>query len=189
MKENKVLSVIYGIALFVALIGVVALLYNAIEMLSYTTFYDNDRYHYFFTEEYTNFQAPIAIAILVSSIVGIIGVGAGAAYLFVKKPLFKIICLSFIAVSVAAIVAALIVVCCYWNINYKNELQTYPYIIQNTTQITLFAVYSEALASVIENLVCYAVIAAVLVYDFVKCINDKKKETAIKEIVVKEITE
>ena len=39
MNKNGVLNVIYGIAVFVAFVSAVALLYGAIELLCNTTFY------------------------------------------------------------------------------------------------------------------------------------------------------
>lgn len=184
MKQNKVLSVVYGIALFVALLSVVALLYSAIEMLSYTTFYWEGSP----TIAYTEFQKPIAIALLIASIIGIIGVAAGVAYLFVKKPLLKIICLACIAAAVVVVLAALITTCSCWNKLYSEDNH-----LRNPNQInsssSTFTMYSAALTSVIQNFVCFAVIAAVLAYDFVKGVKDKKKEAAAQKVAAEEITE
>ncbi len=194
MKDNKVLSAIYGIALFVALIGIVALLYSAIEMLNYTTFYDVEylegKYIDIIQPAYTELQKPIAIALLIASVIGILGVCAGVGYLFVKKPLLKKICLACVVAAVVTVVTVLIVVCSYWNKFYSKKYKNYN---KNPNEIfknsSDFALYSASLTSVIQNLVCFAVIAAVLVYDFVKGIKDKRKETATKEVVVEEITE
>lgn len=193
MKQNKVLSVVYGIALFVALLSVVALLYSAIETLSYTSFYETvTMTKYEPTKRYFNFQKPIAVALLVASVFGVVGVAAGVAYLFVKKPLFKIICLACVAVAVVAIMAALIAVCTRWNSCYKdywgNSANNYPQLISGSLA-DRFAIYSAALASVIQNFVCFAVIAAALVYDFVKGVKDKKKEAAAQKVAAEEITE
>lgn len=200
MKENKVLSAIYGIVLFVALIGVVALLYNAIEMLNYTTSYIYDS-NYYAGKEFTDVQKPIAIALLVASIVGILGVAAGVVYLFVQKPLLKIIILSCIAIVIAVIFIAIITVCAKWNSYYSNvevklEGSNKVHLIggtgfnsQDTKMAGTFAIYSASLTSLIQNLVCFVVIAAALVYDFVKGILNKKKGNKTEEVVDGEITE
>ncbi len=198
MKDNKVLTVIYGIALFAALTGIVSLLYNGIEMLSYTSYYKNDYVNwntvYQPTENYIDFQRPIAIAFLVASIFGFFGVCAGVSYLFVKKPLFKIICISCIAVAVVAILAALIVVCSVWNTYYTKNCERfngyYPHFISSSSElVAIFAVYSASLSSAIQNFVCFTVILAVIVFEFVKSVKEKKKQTVTQEVVVEEISE
>ena len=52
-----------------------------------------------------------------------------------------------------------------------------------------YTLYSTALASVIENLVCYTVVAALMVYDFIKNVRCKKKAAVTEEVKAEEITE
>lgn len=198
MKDNKVLSAIYGIALFVALIGVIGLLYNAIEMLTYTSYYGGDGTNqaYFIEEAFNDFQKPVAVALLVASLIGIIGVGAGVCYLFVKKPLFKIVCLSCVAVTVVCALAVLIATYSIWNSYYKSLYygKIWTELGHNNPRPIYegnleFSIYSTVLSALIQNLVCFVVIAAALVYDFVKGILNKKKDNKTEEVVVGEITE
>lgn len=195
MNNNKVLSVVYGIALFIALISVVGLLYNGIEMLTYTNFYQEKSGRYELTDAYKDFQEPTAIALLIASSIGIIGVCAGIAYLFVKKPLLKIIFLTCVAVAVVAAVVAIILISSWWQSYYFENAPgheiLFPHflLLANKLVSSAFAMYSTALSSVVQSLVCFMVVAALLVYDFVKGIRDKKKETATQEVVVEEITE
>ena len=202
MKEHKVLSVIYGIALFAALLGVVGLLYNAIEMLINTTFFEYSyRDGYTLMEEFHNIQKPIAIAIMIASVIGIVGIGGAVAYLFIKKPPFKLICLSCIAVVILVILATLIAICVKWNTYYSTAnfsriagSDKIHFIGNNldssaAKMAQAYTLYSTALASVIENLVCYTVVAALMVYDFIKNVRCKKKAAVTEEVKAEEITE
>lgn len=195
MKSNKVLSALYGIALFIALISIVGLLYSSIEMLCYTNFASKiSGGGYKLIETYTEFQKPVAITLLVVSVIGIIGLSAGVAYLFVKKPLLKIIFLTLVAAAVVAVIVGIIIICSYWRSYYFDAFYYENYALENdfphilnssSTTSSAFVMYSTALSSTIQNLLCFAVIAALLVYDF---IMDKKKGNATQE-VVEEITE
>lgn len=188
MKENKVLSVIYGVALLVALMSIVGLFYNAIEMLGYTTFYTSSHDVYLVSKEFTDFQKPIAITVLVASLIGIIGVASGVSYMFVKKPLLRKIFLTCIGISVITILVALIAVCSignsYMGKQFKHDegVTIISYSISySQTKIECFALYSTAMSSLIQNLVCFAVILALPVYEFVKPIIEKTRNKKYKE--------
>lgn len=200
MKDNKVLSAAYGIALFVALVGVVGLFYNGIEMLCYTTFYSEHNNSIFIQEAYTNLQKPIAITVLIAGILGMAGVCAGVLNLFVKKPVSKYICLACIGAAFLDVLASVIAVSAVWKSQYFGAGYKWtgwgmPYFVgglsnsENQIFAQAYTIYSASLSSLIQNLVCFAVIVAVPVYEFVRDIIKGKKNynaAAGEEVAVAE---
>lgn len=179
MKENKVLSVVYGIALFAALMGAIGLLYSSVDLLRYTTYHlDYDGVH--FTKEFTDFQKPVAISLLVSSIFAIAGVVGGTGYIFSKKRVFKIIFLSCTVVAVIATLATLIAVCSISNsyIGKNYEKVDGVLLIYNST--TVYALYTTSMSALIQVLVCIFVIFAIVLFDFVKPIIEKRKNGKVE---------
>ena len=193
MKENKVLSAIYGIALFVAFIGAIGLLYSAIELLEYTSFgYDSSYGGAVINNIYYKLQQPIAIALLVSAIFAIVGVVGGLGYVFSKTRKFKIIYLSCAATAVLSILAALITVLVIWRGgNYGSEFEG-TILIYKQNDVACLALYSAAMSSVIQNLACFTVVAALTAYDFFKTIIEKiknKKNNESENSSVEELQE
>lgn len=189
MKENKVLSVVYGIALFAALMGAVGLLYSSINLLRYTSFYVikgyDGVYSYSLDETFTDFQNPVAITLLVSSIFAIAGVVGGTGYMFSKKRVFKILFLSCIAVAVIATLATLIAVCSIWNVymvrkNYHKADGVFLINNSNTDSNTIYALYTTSMSALIQNLLCFAVVSAMIIFDFVKPIIEKRKNSKVE---------
>lgn len=183
MKENKVLPVVYGIALFIALINVVALFFSSIQMIIYNM---HSSYNGISTG-YSKLQMPIGIVLFLASHFCIVGVGAGVYYLFAKKPLHKKICVILSAVALAVLVLSAIVVITVWYCYYFNEATDvkFPFEVYGWGS---FSTYSAVLSAVIQLSVCFAVVTAMLFYEYIKEIKDKKKENATQE-VVEEITE
>lgn len=175
MKENKVLSAIYGIALFAALMGIVGLFYNAIELLRYTSYGSSS--NGYLSSAFYHFQKPVAITLLVTSIFAIAGVVGGTGNIFSKKRITKIIFLSCIAISVLAMLAAFISVLSIWNTYFLKDRKTIEGTVLIYSGATDVALYSTAMSSIIQNLVCVVVVAALMVYDFVKPIIENKRSS------------
>lgn len=199
MKLNKVLNVVFAIALFAALIGAIGLLYNGIEMLRYTTF------SYGANEEEnvmrTALQKPTAIALLIAGLFGILGVAAGVLYLSAKKPIIKVISLAIAVISLVAFVVCLAIVESKWNIRYKESYRDLydkykygpPFYINPTSAILTsgFSIYSTAVAALVQSMIYFVVIIAIAVKDFVQdiLINKKSKAqagTAVENSVISE---
>lgn len=180
MKENKVLSVIFGIALLAVLISAIGLLFSSVELLGYTALYNQKSSTYYYTrQEYYDFQKPIAISLFIAAIFAIVGVVGGTGYIFSKKRVFKIIFLSCIVIAVIATLASLISVCSIWNTYADKNCITEDGVILLTSEIdaTCYALYTTTMSSIIQNLVCVVVVSALTVYDFVKPIIENKRSS------------
>jgi len=186
MKENKVLSVVYGIALFAALMGAVGLLYSSVDLLRYTSLYNysyNGHAVYSLDEAFTDFQKPVAITLLVSAIFAIAGVVGGTGYIFSKKRVFKIIFLSCTIVAVIATLATLIAVCSIWNVYISEHSRNIDgtFLLSNgSDKATCYALYTTSMSALIQNLLCFAVISAMIIFDFVKPIIEKRKNSKVE---------
>ncbi|MGN1060331.1 MAG: hypothetical protein ACI4QN_01215 [Candidatus Coproplasma sp.] len=117
MKANKVFSVIFAIALFAAFVGMITCLYNAIDMFVYTTFSPEQYYStnpYESVNSYNQLQKPLAIILLVASIISLLGVIAAGLWLFSKKDKVKRIAVVISIIVVVAFIAFLISACSVW---------------------------------------------------------------------------
>ena len=85
LNKQKIIAVVLVIALIAALCGAVSLLYNSIEMLSYTPFEKYIDPKYEILSEFYDAQKPLAIISLVAAILAFIGVAAGVSAFVVKK--------------------------------------------------------------------------------------------------------
>ena len=187
MKDNKVLSTIYGIALFVALIGAIGLLYSSIELFQYTSLGDYSLMFghngYYMTKAFYEFQKIVVVPILIAAIFAIVGVVGGTSYIFSKKQIFKVVFSSCIVATVIVTLAAMISVNIIWNSYFsKNgaKLDVYS-IIYGQNMTTCYALFSTTMSSLIQNLVCFAVILALPAYEFGKQIIEKIKNRKNKE--------
>lgn len=207
MKLNKILNVIFAIALFAAFIGAVETLYNGAEMLGYTSFYkDNylvgNKFDYNVTDSYYNFQKPIGIILLIASLIGILGVAAGVVFIAINNKVAKSVSLAVMCVALLTFVASIIVTYCIWLNAYDAEMFTtrvsnfreikekirFPMIISSAvaTELTL---YSASMALFVQNLVYHFVIVAIAVYELVKYfMGNKKTKTEIATPVETNVT-
>lgn len=205
MKLNKILNVIFAIALFAAFIGAVETLCNGADMISYTTLYKFDKkYNYEVVESFNDFQKPVGIALLISSLIGLFGVAAGVVFIATKNKVAKSVSLGVMCAALLAFVGCIIATYCIWVKTYDaNMYNTYisssfeeykekirfPMIIG--TVATEFTLYSASMMLFVQNLVCFAVISAISVFEFVKFLlgNKKAKNEIVAPVENSEATE
>ena len=98
--KSKIFTVIYAIVLIAAFIGAVQLLYNAIDMMTYTTFGEYN---------YGRLQKPLAIISLVAALFSLAGVASGVASLFVKGKTAQTVCHALIIAAAVILLISLTV--------------------------------------------------------------------------------
>ncbi|MGN1103759.1 MAG: hypothetical protein ACI4QI_02670 [Candidatus Coproplasma sp.] len=203
MKANKVLSIIFAIALFAAFVGMVTCLYNAIDMLTYTTFipnYNSNVSSLEVNEIYYELQKPLATILLVASIISLVGVVAAGLGLFFKKTVVKAISLIVSVLITLAFIGFMIWAYNVW-FSYLKDCKFYssdwfnivdagiPYFISSYKryismsigysyydgQVAQYALYSAVMSALLQQLIYFAVIAGIATYYFVSPIIEAKR--------------
>lgn len=176
MEKDIKSKVIYAIVLVVVFIGAAQLLYNAIEMMNFTSF-----------GEYTygSLQKPLAIISFIAAFVAFVGVAAGVTSFCVKKKTVKTICHAFIFAAAVVMLVLIIVSTNVWLNHYKEEYSDYgnpPYdiTIRNNTSVE-FALYSGVMSMLVPQLAYFVVLAAVQIWEFVKSLKKKKSIVQTEE--------
>ena len=174
MNKNGVLNVIYGIAVFVAFVSAVALLYGAIELLCNTTFYDYSydgvQSTYYVEEPFYEVQAPLGSYLLVTAIVAIVGSICSLFAAFGKMTAVKKVAFCTVCAVVLVAVVFLIAGASVWNTYYQGTLSengiypSGPAHIRGGVAASVFAIYSAFMSSMVQLLAVFAVIAGVLIY-------------------------
>ncbi len=179
--KSKVFTVIYAVVLIAALIGAVQLLYNAIEMMTYTTFGEHT---------FGKLQKPLAIISLLAAIFAFIGVAAGVTSFCAKGKTAKTVCHALMLVAVVAMVVFVIACSSVWLSYYKGEYSDYgkpPYNISSSSQGTRFTLYSAVMAMLVPQLAYFAVLSALHIWELVKSLKNKRvAQTADKNGVATE---
>lgn len=173
MNKKSVLSVIYGIAVFVAFVSAVALLYGAIELLCNTTFYDYSydgvQSTYYVEEPFYEVQAPLGSYLLVTAIVAIVGSICSLFAAFGKKTAVKKVAFCTVCAVVLVAVVFLIAGASVWNTYYQGTLSengiypSGPAHIRGGVAASVFAIYSAFMSSMVQLLAIFVVIVALLV--------------------------
>lgn len=176
MNKNGVLNVIYGIAVFVAFVSAVALLYGAIELLCNTTFYteknisEDYSYVYLYSpgKTFYSFQVPLGWFLLLTAIAAIAGCVCALFAVFGKRTAVKRVSFCMVCAVVVAIIIFLIAGMGVWNTEYQSFWDEdhiynggYPAIISYSSS---FVIYSAYMTSMVQLLAVFAVIAGVLIY-------------------------
>lgn len=195
MKVNKIFNVIFAIALFAAFVGMVTCLYNAIDLFTYTTFSPSiidSTGSFEVSEIYCELQKPLAIILLLASIISLVGVVTAGLGLFSQKTRFKKISLIVSGIVVVAFIGFMIGACCVWFSHLKGEEPCY--IIANgyyellslmpiyipTRNVTEYTIYSAVMAALLQQLIYFAVIAGITTYHFVRPIIEAKRNKKVQ---------
>ncbi len=183
LNKQKIIAVVLVIALIAALCGAVSLLYNSIEMLSYTPFEKYIDPKYEILSEFYDAQKPLAIISLVAAILAFIGVAAGVSAFVVKKNKYKAINILICVVAVIAFIVFLILTNQTWLGFYKEEYKSSyergkPFSVRGTFQSGLFTIYSAVMSALLQQLVYSVIIAAAIFVSYKIDANAAVKSTA-----------
>ena len=188
MSKQKILTVIQIIGLVLLVVCAVELLYNAIDMLKYTTdtFIDRDNYvysEYYFKSEFKDGQKPLSIITLVASLIAFAGTGAGTASLFVKKKYGKTVCLAISAAAFVACIALIIAASCVWSdffdkYSYERYNSLKPDIIptSNVYITATYTLYSSVMSMLIQQLVYTVIFTAPLIANYILELKSAKAQ-------------
>ena len=186
MSKQKILTVIQIIGLVLLLVCAVELLYNAIDMLNYTTFVEGEwvgsNYEYFITEIFYDGQKPLAMITLVGAIFAFVGVGTGITSLFVKNKICKTVCVTISAVAVVACLALVIAASCVWSdffdkYGYQRYSSLKPHVIPSDYKLTsIYAMYSGVMPLLIQQLVYTVIFTAPLIANYVIDLKSAKAQ-------------
>ena len=163
--KSKIFTVIYAIVLIAAFIGAVQLLYNAIDMMTYTTFGEYN---------YGRLQKPRAIISLVAALFSLAGVASGVASLFVKGKTAQTVCHALIIAAAVILLISLTVSSIIWVTYLKENNSNYvkpPYNILGNKD---FPLYSAVMAMLVPQFAYFVVLAALHIWDLVKSIKREK---------------
>ncbi len=186
INKQKILAIFLIIALFAAVVNAFATLYNSIEFLCYTPYYDykivNGETVYTLAEEFEALQKPLAVISLVGVVFAICGIIAGISAFFAKKPTKKVFAFVVgIAVTVLFLVLIIATVCKwkeYYNDNYDYHRDELPGII-SSFDAEEFILYSGIVAQLIQQLIYFAIITVTLIASF--AIERKTEKLAAAE--------
>ncbi len=195
MKTNRVTDVIFALAVFAAFITCFALIYTAVELLNYTTFYEIETIE---TEElvqevnldgYFELQYPVAICILTGGIAGTAGAVSAVIGYSVKNKVAKCVLCGVSFIAFIAFIILFVVTDSIWLGTYGDRLNheriwyiwlssgKKPILLSGTTNQQYFTLYSLAMSSLVAPLAMFFVIVCILGYALF-CTFYKKKDKA-----------
>lgn len=165
-NRKKVLTTIYAVVLVLAFIGTLQMIYNAIDLFSYTTVGEN---------AFKDLQRPLAKVTLIGALFAVLAVAGAITMLCTNNNLVKVVCFGVIAVSLIALIALIIASNGAFMKYYKDRQEGYykegkPYYMGNSQ--VAYAMYSAVVAMFLPQIGYVAVLAAMATVWFVKTLKN-----------------